>query len=242
MIGFGLGFALGGLFAVLGAGGGLLAVPILLVLFELPLSQATGAGLAIVFAAAITSAIGHARHGRVDYRTALLLGPAMMLGAVGGAQLHTFVSERATAAIFALVLLVATGSLFLPRRATTGRAPLVLLLATGLALGVLTGFLGVGGGFLLVPVLVGLAQLPLQRAVGTSAALIALSSFAGGAAAMIGTPSLVPIVGPLAAGAVLGAIAGVPLVGRLPERGLRVGFAALSLTVAGWMLWRAVVG
>lgn len=239
MFGFAIGLALGLVFSVLGAGGGIIAVPVLLVLFGLPLGDATGAGLAIVFTAALTSAVGYARARRVDWHTVLLLGPMTMAGAIGGAKLNPFIPERVTAALFAVVLLGATASLFRKKNETPGRAPPLLLLGTGLALGVLTGVLGVGGGFLLVPVLVGLAQLPLHRAVGTSTALIALSSLAGGVTAMISKPHLVPLILPVAAGAMAGAVLGVPLGGKLPEKGLRVGFAALSLSVAVGMAVKA---
>lgn len=242
MTGFLIGLALGLVFSVLGAGGGIIAVPVLLVLFKLPMNDATGAGLAIVFTAAVTSAVGYARAKRVDWRTALLLGPMTMLGAVGGAKLNAFIPERVTAGLFALVLVGATISLFRKKRDDPKRAPTALLLVTGLGLGVLTGVLGVGGGFLLVPVLVGLAQLPLQRAVGTSTLLIAMSSLAGGLTAMISRPHLVAVVLPVAAGAMAGAVLGVPLGGKLPEKAVRLGFAALSLSVAAGMVWKAVVG
>ncbi len=240
MFGFLSGLAMGLVFAVLGAGGGIIAVPVLLLLFQLPLRDATGAGLAIVFAAALTSATGYARARRVDWRTVLLLGPMTMVGAVLGAKLNPFVPERVTAALFALVLLGATASLFRKKREATGSAPHVLLLGVGLVLGVLTGLLGVGGGFLLVPVLVGLAQLPLHRAVGTSTALIAMSSLAGAVTTMVSRPQLMPLVLPLAAGAVRGARVGVPLSGKLPEKGLKVGFAALSSLVAVGMAVKAL--
>ncbi len=239
MFGFVIGLVMGLVFAVLGAGGGIIAVPVLLLLFSLPLRDATGAGLAIVFAAALTSAVGHARAKRVDWRTLVLLGPSTMLGAVLGAKLNALVPERITAGLFALVLLTATASLFRKKNEQASRAPKWVLLAAGLVLGVLTGFLGVGGGFLLVPVLVGLAMLPLHRAVATSAALIALSSLAGGVTAMVTKPELIALVLPLAGGAVLGAVLGVPLAGKLPEKKVRVGFAVLSVTVAAGMIVKA---
>ena len=241
VFGFVIGVLMGVTFAVLGAGGGIIAVPVLLLLFSLPLGQATGAGLGIVFAAALTSAVGHARAKRVDWATLAMLGPTSMVGAVLGARLNPLLPERATAGLFSVVLLAATVSLFRKKPEGAGAARRWVLLGVGLALGVLTGLLGVGGGFLLVPMLVGLARLPLHRAVGTSAALIALSSLAGGATALLATPALLPLVLPLAAGAVLGAVVGVPLSGRLPERALRVGFAVLSSIVAIGMAFKALV-
>ncbi len=239
MVAFLTGLAMGLVFAVLGAGGGIIAVPVLLVLFKLPLSAATGGGLAIVFAAAVTAAMGHARAKRVDWRVVLLFGPASMLGAVLGAKLNALVPERVTSALFAVVLLLATASLFRKKREAPGAAPKVVLVLVGLALGVLTGLLGVGGGFLMVPALVGLAQLPLHRAVGTSTALIAMSSLTGATTTLVQNTALIPLVLPIAAGAVVGALLGVPLSGKLPEKPVRAAFAALAVTVAAGMAWRA---
>lgn len=235
-----IGLLIGFVFSVLGAGGGIVSVPALLIVFSLSLADATAAGLSTVFAAALASTVGYARAGRVAWRTVLVLGPTSMLGAVGGAHLNPLVPERVTSLLFAIVLLGATASLFRPRRDAPAAAPLPVLMGTGLVLGVLTGFLGVGGGFLLVPALVGLAGLTLAQAVGTSAALITLSSFAGGVTAITARPQLAALVLPLAAGAVLGAVLGVPLSGRLPERALRFGFASLSVAVAVGMVIKAL--
>ncbi len=240
MSGFVIGLALGLVFAVLGAGGGIIAVPVLLAVFSLPMNDATGAALAIVFTAALTSAVGSARAGRVDWRAVGLLGPMTMLGAAVGARVNTFIPERLTAGLFALVLVLATVALFKKRPETPQRVATPVLLVSGLGLGLLTGVLGVGGGFLLVPALVTLAQLPLPRAVGTSTALITLGSLAGGVTTLVTKPHLVGVVGPLAAGAILGAVLGVPLGGKLPERALRLGFASLSVVVAAGMALKSL--
>lgn len=239
MVAFFVGLGMGLVFAVLGAGGGIIAVPVLLVLFKLPMSAATGGGLAVVFAAAVTAAAGHARARRVDWRVALLFGPPSMLGAVVGAQLNPLVPERITSALFAAVLLVATASLFRKKNENPAAAPKLALIAVGLGLGVMTGFLGVGGGFLVVPALVSLAGVPLQRAVGTSAVVIAVSSFSGALTTLVRSPELVPLLLPIGAGAALGALLGVGLAGKLPPKPLRAAFAVLAVVVAGGMAWRA---
>ncbi len=240
MVSFLAGLALGLVLSVLGAGGGIIAVPVLVLLYELPLGAAIGSGLAVVFAAAAPAALAHAKAGRVDLRTVLLFGPPSMLGAVLGTKLNALVPERVTYALFALVLVLATASLFFPRKPEARPTPKPVLVVVGLLLGVLTGFLGVGGGFLLVPALVGLAQLPLHRAVGTSTALIAASSFSGAATAVVSNPSNLALVLPIAAGAVAGALLGAPLAGRLKPGPLRAAFTSLAVVVAGVMAWKAL--
>ena len=240
MVGFFTGIALGLVLAVLGAGGGIIAVPLLLLLFKLPLGAATGSALGVVFAAAAPAAMAHWRARRVAVRTVLWFGPLSMLGAVLGAKLNTLVPERLTYALFAAVLVLATLSLFFPVMTEEGPASKWTLVAAGLGLGVLTGFLGVGGGFLIVPALARFARLPLPQAIGTSTALIAVTSLSGAVAGLMNDPSNVRSVLPIAAGAMAGALLGAPLSGRLAPGPLRAGFASLSLVVSSVMAWKAL--
>ena len=241
MMAFVIGAVLGVVFAVLGAGGGILAVPVLLVVFGTSLQTATGAGLAVVWAAAVSGAVSHARGGRVDARVAASFGVPSIVGAALGAKVHALVPERVTMVAFSVVLLLALVALFQPRRALAGAGPKVaLMVLAGLATGALTGFLGVGGGFLIVPALTLFAGLPLPRAIGTSMAIIALASLSGAVIHLVEGHVPFELVLPMGAGAALGAFAGAPLAGRLPERPLKLGFATLATVVAVGMLVRAL--
>jgi uncharacterized membrane protein YfcA len=106
------GLAMGLVFSLLGAGGGLIAVPVLMVLFKAPLMEATAGALTVVWAAAASGTVGHAREARVTWRAAWLVGLPSMVGAVAGAKLHRLVPDRVTMVLFALVLLVATALMF----------------------------------------------------------------------------------------------------------------------------------
>jgi uncharacterized membrane protein YfcA len=241
MMAFVVGAILGVVFAVLGAGGGILAVPVLLVVFGTSMQTATGAGLAVVWAAALSGAVSHARAGRVDLRVGASFGLPSVVGAALGAKLHALVPERVTMVTFAVVLLAALGALFRRRREGTGQpVKLGLVMMAGVVTGLLTGFLGVGGGFLIVPALTLFAGLALHRAIGTSMAIIALASFSGALVHLLAGHVPLELVLPMGAGAVLGAFVGAPLAGKLPERPLRLGFAALSVTVAVGMLVKAL--
>lgn len=110
----------------------------------------------------------------------------------------------------------------------------------GLGLGVMTGFLGVGGGFLLVPALVTLARLPLKSAIGTSLAIITGASLSGALTYVLEGAAPMGLVAPMGAGAVLGALVGAPASGKLPERPLKIGFAVLALTVSLGMAFKAL--
>lgn len=240
MLAFLVGAALGLVFAVFGAGGGIVAVPVLLAVFKLPMASATAGSLGVVWAAATTAAASHARAGRVEWRVAIAFAPPSMLGAVLGARLNALVPERVTVILFALVLTVATLSLFRPKPDQPHASPTWAVLLAGLGIGTLTGFLGVGGGFLVVPALVTLARVPLHRAVATSAAVISASSLAGAVSALSRDTSLLQLLLPIAGGAVTGALLGAPLSGKLPERPLRLGFALLAFGIASVMAYRAV--
>lgn len=242
MTAFLAGLMMGVVFALLGAGGGIIAVPVLLVLFSAPLSEATGGALAVVWAAALVGTLGHARGRRVTWRAVVLFGLPSMLGAVAGAKLNALVPERVTAGIFATVLLAATVSMFIRRSEAHGEPRLEprFLVPAGLGLGVMTGFLGVGGGFLIVPALVGLARMQLKQAIGTSMAIITAASFTGALTYVAAGNAPMGLVLPMGAGAVLGALVGAPLAGKLPERPLKVGFALLAVAVALGMAWKAL--
>lgn len=236
------GLAMGIVFSVLGAGGGIISVPVLLALFDIGLTEATAGGLGVVWAAALTGAVGHARAGRVRWREVGLVGLPSMAGALAGTRLHGLVPDRITMLLFSVVLLAATLAFLRPRRAEPeggSPAPVPVLVTVGLGLGVLTGFLGVGGGFLIVPALVLLARLPLKHAVGTSLAVIVAGSFSGTMGYLWAGQAPIALVLPVAAGAVLGALVGAPLAGRLPERPQRIAFAVLALSVAAGMAWNS---
>jgi len=233
MMAFVVGSVLGVVFSLLGAGGGILAVPVLLVVFDASMAEATGAALAVVWVAAVAGAFSHSRAGRVDLRVALTFGVPSVVGAVAGAKLHALVPERVTVALFSLVLFGALFAMWKKKPDGGGRAVATgAVLLAGTVTGVLTGFLGVGGGFLIVPALSLWAALPLHKAVGTSMAVISLSSLSGAVVHLVDGHVPFALVLPMGAGAVLGAVVGAPLAGRLPERPLKIGFAVLAGAVA----------
>lgn len=242
MSAFLVGLAMGVVFSLLGAGGGIIAVPVLLTVFRVSMAEATAGALAVVWAAAATGTVGHARGGRVTWRAVVLMGLPSMGGGVLGAKLNPLVPERVTMGLFALVLLLATGLMFRAKSDAQGEPRLAasFLVPVGLALGVMTGFLGVGGGFLIVPTLVTVARLPLKPAIGTSMAIITASSFTGALTYVLQRAAPMALVLPMGAGAMLGALGGAPLSGKLPERPLKLGFAVLALTVSLGMGWKAL--
>jgi uncharacterized membrane protein YfcA len=233
--------AIGLSLGLLGGGGSILAMPVLVFVAGIAPQTAVGMSLAIVAATSLLAAVLHGRSGHVDLRVAASFGAAGMVGAFLGAQLTPLVSERTLLLSFAgLMLAVGTwmllgaGNRVAPRDPASGadgRPRPGLTLLAGVAVGGLTGFLGVGGGFLTVPALVLLTRLPMKRAVGTSLVVIALSS-ASGFVSHLGDGHIdVLQTAVFTAAALAGAIAGHRMASRLCPDRLRRSFAVFVILV-----------
>lgn len=229
---------IGASLGLFGSGGSLLTVPLLTLLLGRSAHAAVAESAAIVALISAFGALQQARRGRLDGRIALLFIATGALGAPAGAVLHRRVPEAWTELAFALLIVGAAGAVWRRAHAAPRAArpfALVPALAAGLLVGVLTGFLGVGGGFLLVPALLLFGGLPLERASATSLAVIAANStialfahLAGGAVAI--DRAVVALVASLG---IAGSVVGVALAARLPTRALQRSFALLLLVVGG---------
>lgn len=234
-----LAFAVGVSLGLLGGGGSILAVPLLVFVGGMDPHQATAASLFIV---AVTSAVGsvsHARAGRVRWRTGLVFGVAGMAGAYAGGRASGLVPGDVLLAAFALMMLTAAVGMLRGRRAgATGREELRVPAAVGLGalVGVITGFVGAGGGFVIVPTLVLVAGLAMPAAVGTSLLVITMQSAAGLAGHLSGTELPWGVVLAVTASAVLGSLAGSRLTGRIPADRLRSAFGVLVLVIGALVL------
>ncbi|MFF8996205.1 sulfite exporter TauE/SafE family protein [Streptomyces sp. NPDC014983] len=231
-----VGLALGGL----GGGGSVLAVPALIYLLGFTTAEATTASLVIVTLTSVTALVGHARDGNVVWRTGLLFAaagivPAMLAGAAAG-----HLPQAVLTAAFSVIAALAALRMLRPARTAPdpgarvnpGKAG-----AAGAGLGTVTGFLGVGGGFLAVPALVGVLKLPMRRAVGTSLLVITINSLAAlGARAGTGMHLDWAVIAPFTAAAMLGAWDGKRLSRKLKGGTLQRVFAYVLLAVAVSML------
>jgi uncharacterized membrane protein YfcA len=181
----------------------------------------------------------------VDVRAAAVLGAAGMVGAPLGAQATHAVPPRVLMLLFA-ALMLAVGTLMLRGGAAAGaeaaRPRPAAVLAAGLGVGFLTGFLGIGGGFLIVPALSLLAGLSIHRAVGTSLPVIALSAAAGLAAHLRQGGLPLGLTAPFTAASALGALAGVRTGASLDPRRLRRAFAVAVIVVGLFLLFRNAAG
>ncbi|GGO38229.1 sulfite exporter TauE/SafE family protein [Deinococcus humi] len=180
-----IGAALIGLsLGLLGSGGSILTVPVLVYLVGEPEKLAIAESLAIVGGISLIGAIPYAVKRQIDWRSVLWFGGPGVVGTSLGAALSVYLSGVVQLLLFAAVMLLAAVMMFRPSTvppqgyAPHLRSPLKIG-AEGLGVGVLTGLVGVGGGFLIIPALVLLGGLPMSLAVGTSLLIIAAKSFAG---------------------------------------------------------------
>jgi uncharacterized membrane protein YfcA len=223
-----------------GGGGSIITVPILVYVAGIPVDQAVGLSLAIVGATAAVGAFLQARDGQVELRAAGVFGLTGMAGAALGAHLTRRVPPAVLLMLFAL-LMVAVGLRMLrgraaPEPSARTECHLGKCVLSGLGLGVLTGFLGVGGGFLIVPALLRFARMPMHRAVGTSLAIIALNSASGFLAHLGGQSSGLGMAAAFSAVAVAGVFGGTRLGRRLQPSGLKAAFGGLALIVASYLI------
>ena len=231
----------------MGAGGSILAIPALVYAAGLSAHEAASTALMVVGGAAFFGAVTRHRAGWVDARTGLALGGFGLPGAFAGAWLNQAAGERTILLILAGVMAAAAASMFIGdfaradgpdrRPDVSGPAWWIKIAASGAGLGVLTGFLGVGGGFLVVPLLALALGFPMRLAVGTSLLVIFINSTAG-LAAHIGLGDVNLGVGlPLLAGALLGSLAGGALGSRLGNLRYQHAFGALLIGVTAFILY-----
>ncbi|MET8121862.1 sulfite exporter TauE/SafE family protein [Micromonospora sp. NPDC005189] len=241
----GLAVLIGVSLGLLGGGGSILAVPLLVYVADLPAKEAIATSLLVVGATSAVGVIPHARAHRVRWRTGLIFGFAGMTGAYAGGRLAEFVPAEFLLTGFAVMMLATAVAMIRGRRNADGRAvphelPVLRVILDGVVVGLVTGLVGAGGGFLVVPALALLGGLPMPVAVGTSLVVISMKSIAG----LAGYLSSVHINWGLAAAvtvaAIAGSLAGGRLTGRIPADILRKAFGwfvvAMGVFVLGQQL------
>ena len=250
MIGYVLALAIGLSLGILGGGGSILTVPIFVYVMGYSAKQAISMSLVVVGATSLVGAFRHWRAGNVDVRAALVFGVLAMIGARLGAELSRIVPGIVQLSLLGVVMLVAAALMLRPRpeakEMPTRRNVVFSVAATagvGLGVGLLTGLIGTGGGFLFVPSLVLLARLPMKTAVGTSLFVIALSTAAGAfgyrgqAAVPWGVVALFTLI------AIAGIFVGTRMLRYVSQQALRRAFAYFLFGMSAFVLYqnRAVI-
>lgn len=228
------GVTIGLMLGVLGGGGAIFTAPLLIYGFDLSPLQATTISLVVVLLAALSGLVGHQRSGAIRWREGLAFGVLGSTAAAAGAVLAGTLPERVLTGGFAVLLLVAAAAMARPPRAeqTCGeRRHLGVVVLAALGVGLITGFFGVGGGFVIVPALVLALGFGMREAAATGLLVISINSLA--ALAVRGPEYLDwEIALPMAMGAVAGSVVGSFIAPRVPKETLRKAFTALMVAAA----------
>jgi len=256
VVGYVLAVVIGLSLGLVGGGGSILAVPVLVYLMGITPKTAIAMSLVIVGMVSLLGTIPHWRLGNVCFQTALLFAPAAMLGTYLGARLAALpaIDDTIQMGLFAATMLLAA---VLMIRKSDRSSPVAIasedqdshptsqhrylwvwIAIEGFGVGVLTGLVGVGGGFAIVPALVLLGNIPMQQAVGTSLPIVALKSVTGflGYLGQVELDWQLMVSFTMAASG--GTLLGVYLVPSLKAQHLQKGFGCFLLLLAGFILWQ----
>jgi len=242
-----VGFSLG----LIGGGGSILAVPLLVYVVGMASPHhAIGTSAVAVAASAALNLVGHARADTVKWRCALVFAGAGVVGAAFGAALGKAMDGQNLLALFGLLMLVVGGLMLRGRKGgenpevrlswDSAKSLLPSLIAYGFVVGLLSGFFGIGGGFLVVPGLVGATAMPLLNAIGSS--LVSVTAFGSTTAASYALAGLVDwkIAGLFVLGGAMGGAMGIFAARRLARHKNLLGriFAVVVIAVGGYVVFK----
>ena len=256
------GLATGVVLGLFGSGGSIIAMPALMYLLHVEPKSAIAMSLGVVAITATVSGLDNWRRGLVDVRVAAVFGLFGVAGTFAGARLGLLTPVVIQLGLFALVMYAAAWRMLKPVKVVAPAGEVVSIgggaaalggcsdffspcmghiALHGIGVGVLTGLVGVGGGFLIVPALVLLSGIPMKQAVGTSLVIVAAKSYAGFVGYMGGVPIDYVLMSAFTAVTVLGSFVGTHLAGRISQAALKKAFAWFLVCVATYILLKSVL-
>ncbi|HYF26456.1 MAG TPA: sulfite exporter TauE/SafE family protein [Baekduia sp.] len=245
-----LALLIGAVMGSVGGGGAVLIVPVLIYVLDQDVHDATSGSLVIVLVAALVGGALQARDHMVCWRAVGVFAPGLVVASLAGSALNTLVDEDLLLVLFSVLVLSASAAMWrkagledgadasmdaLTRACPPVRAPRALV--AGVAVGLLTGFFGVGGGFVIVPALALWLGFAMRAAVGTSLVVVSCASGVSLAGHLTGGADVVwDDVAPLAAAMAAGVVAGGLVGARLPQAALARAFSVVLAAVATGLL------
>ena len=245
-----------------GSGGSIIAMPALLYLLHVEPKSAIAMSLGIVAVTATISGWDNWRRGNVDVKIAVMFGLFGVIGTYGGARLGVYTPVIVQLTLFALVMYAAAWKMLQKKKYTQAQAVQLALAGGttvadaeieiikahmghialhGVGVGVLTGLVGVGGGFLIVPALVLLSGMPMKTAIGTSLVIVAAKSYSGFAGYIGAVPVDWAMMGSFTLLTVAGSFAGTRIAHRFSHEKLKKSFAIFLIIVATYILLKSVI-
>lgn len=246
--GYALAALIGLSLGLMGGGGSILIVPIFVYVLGFDPKLSIAMSLPVVGVTSLAGALGHWKMGNVNVKTAALFGAIAMLGSFAGTRMAVLLSGAFQLILLAIVMLAAAGSMLRSARRDPPGSDLVtrderptalgLLIPVGIGVGLLTGLVGIGGGFLVVPALVVLGRIPMKQAIGTSLLVIAMNSISGFAGYLGQVDVPWSFVAGFTAIAIGGIVAGTYLVRFVSQRALKRAFAVFLILMGAFILYR----
>lgn len=237
----------GGSLGLLGGGGSILTTPILLYVVGMGSHEAIATSLFVVGGTSVAALIPHARGRRVRWGTGALFGVTSMVGAYAAGRVAHFIPGSILLLAFGAMMVVTAAAMMRKKSPATSegegsQAPRSIwkIVLDGLVVGAVTGLVGAGGGFLVVPALVLLGGLPMREAIGTSLLVIAMKAFAAFAGHAGSTPIDYQLVALITLAAIVGSFAGAAFAGKMRQDLLRRGFAWFVVVMAVFLLSQEV--
>jgi uncharacterized membrane protein YfcA len=242
---------IGILLGLLGGGGSILTVPVLVYLADLSTKSAIITSLVVVCITSSIAVINHARAGRVCWRTGVTFGSAGMVGAFLGGRVAAYIPDPILLVLFASVMLVSSAAMLrnkqnpqamrqVGERLCPQDLPIAAIIFDGLLVGLVTGLVGVGGGFLLVPALNFLAGLPIHAAIGTSLFIIVVQALAALAGHASHFDINLPLTALVTSCAILGSFIGSLGSGKVSSVHLKRSFGIFVFCLGCFLLYKEV--
>jgi uncharacterized membrane protein YfcA len=241
--------AIGLSLGLMGSGGSILTVPVLVYLVDQPEKVAIAGSLVIVGSIALLGSLPYMRQRLVDWPMVWLFGIPGMIGTYGGAWISTYLTGIMQLAIFAGVMLLASYFMLRPKKNIEEESDherhIIKIILDGLVVGVITGIVGVGGGFLIVPALVLLGGLTMRNAIATSLVIIALKSFSGFVKYLdvlekTGLSLDWQVIGVMIILGGLGSTLGNKIANKVPQDKLKKMFGTFLIIMGVYILYRSV--
>jgi len=242
IVGAALSLLIGVVLGMLGGGGAILTLPMLIYAIGVEPRAAIATSLFVVGSTAFVAMIVHARAGTVRWKIGGTFGLAAMAGAFTGGNLAALVPAGVLLVLFGLIMLVSAVAMLRGRKDSAEARPLALgrALALGVGVGLLSGLVGAGGGFLIVPALVLFGGLQMREAIGTSLLVIGLQSFAGFAGHLGHVVLDWPLIAVVTVAAMVGSVVGAVTGKRVSPAALRRAFAWLVVAMGLYLISRQV--
>ncbi len=244
IIGYLLATFIGLSLGLMGGGGSILTVPILVYILKMDPKLSIALSLAIVGATSLIGSYGHYKKGNIHLKVAIIFGPFAMLGTFIGAKLSVYFSAAIQLILFAIIMMIASIFMYKGRKESQqiekSSYNIALIIFEGIVVGIVTGIVGVGGGFLIVPALVLIAGIPMKMAVGTSLLIISLKSITGFIGYYDQFTIPWPFLGTFIVFTGFGIIIGSKLVDHIPAKKLKKIFAIFLLIMGSAIIYKEV--